>query len=99
MRGGVPVALLDPIGGVGKAVEGVSAFKVVHVLAGVFEAVRSGLGVALMATVVAVPDGLTERDDLPAVRPAAMSLRARTGADPSVAEAVAAGLRPVLAAA
>jgi hypothetical protein len=33
------------------------------------------------------------------VRPAAMGLRARSGADPWIAEAVADGLRPVLAAA
>jgi molybdate transport repressor ModE-like protein len=68
-------------------------------VAGVFEAVRSGLGVALMATATATPDGLIQRHDLPAVRPAAMGLRARTGADPRVADAVREGLRPVLAAA
>jgi DNA-binding transcriptional LysR family regulator len=68
-------------------------------VAGVFEAVRSGLGVALMATAAATPDGLTERDDLPAVAPAAMGLRTRSGVDPELAHAVRESLRPILAAA
>ncbi|WP_433833140.1 LysR family transcriptional regulator [Actinoplanes sp. CA-015351] len=65
-------------------------------VAGVLDAVRTGLGVALLASAVTTPDGLTERDDLPSVPPATMSLRARSGADPRVAEAVTAGLRTVL---
>ncbi|MEV6347391.1 LysR family transcriptional regulator [Actinoplanes sp. NPDC051851] len=65
-------------------------------VAGVFDAVRTGLGVALMATAKSVPDGLVERPDLPAVRPAAVSLRSRTGSDPRLAEAVTEGLRGVL---
>ncbi|MGX6601490.1 hypothetical protein ACWKSP_05035 [Micromonosporaceae bacterium Da 78-11] len=36
------------------------------------------------------------RDDLPSVAPAALSLRARVGADPWAAAAVTAGLRTVL---
>jgi DNA-binding transcriptional LysR family regulator len=66
---------------------------------GVLEAVRSGLGVALMATATNMPEGLAEWPGLPAVQPAAMGLRARSGADPRIAEAVTEGLRPVLAAA
>ncbi|GAB2608528.1 putative transcriptional regulator, LysR family protein [Paractinoplanes abujensis] len=66
-------------------------------VAGVLEAVRSGLGVALMATAATTPDGLRERDDLPAVPPAAMSLRARSGADPQVVASVTEALHAVLA--
>ncbi|MBL7253370.1 LysR family transcriptional regulator [Paractinoplanes lichenicola] len=66
-------------------------------VAGVLEAVRSGLGVALMATAATTPDGLRVRDDLPAVQPAAMSLRARSGADPQVVTAVTDALHTVLA--
>lgn len=65
-------------------------------VAGVLDAVRTGLGVALMATAASTPDGLAERSDLPAVRPASMSLRARSGADPRWADAVTEGLRGVL---
>jgi DNA-binding transcriptional LysR family regulator len=66
-------------------------------VAGVFDAVRSGLGVALMATAASPPDGLAVRADLPAVRPAAVNLRVRSGVDPQVAAAVSDGLRAVLA--
>ncbi|GAA2707494.1 LysR family transcriptional regulator [Actinoplanes palleronii] len=65
-------------------------------VAGVFDAVRAGLGVALMATAASTPDGLIERPELPAVAPAAVSLRIRAGADPQLAEAVQQGLRAVL---
>ncbi|WP_045743676.1 LysR family transcriptional regulator [Actinoplanes rectilineatus] len=65
-------------------------------VAGVVDAVRSGLGVALLARVSSTPEGLAERSDLPPVPPAAMSLRARSGADPALAAAVVAGLRSVL---
>jgi DNA-binding transcriptional LysR family regulator len=65
-------------------------------VAGVLDAVRAGLGVALMATAASVPDGLAEFGGLPAVSPAPISLRARSGADPKVTEAVAVGLREAL---
>ena len=65
-------------------------------VAGVFDAVRSGLGVALMATAASVPDGLVARPDLPAVTPVPVSLRTRRGADPRLAAAVTEGLRHVL---
>lgn len=66
-------------------------------VAGVFDAVRAGLGVALMATAAAVPDGLTVRTDLPAVTPAPIGLRVRAGVDPQVTGAVISGLRTALA--
>ncbi|GAA2639505.1 LysR family transcriptional regulator [Paractinoplanes durhamensis] len=65
-------------------------------VAGVLDAVRAGLGVALMATAPSVPDGLAELPELPPVSPAPISMRARSGADPQVTEAVAAGLRAAL---
>ncbi|WP_436531213.1 LysR family transcriptional regulator [Actinoplanes sp. HUAS TT8] len=66
-------------------------------VAGVFDAVRAGLGVALMATAASTPEGLTERADLPPVTPAPVSLRIRAGADPHLAELVREGLQAVLA--
>jgi DNA-binding transcriptional LysR family regulator len=66
-------------------------------VAGVFDAVRAGLGVALMATPTSTPEGLSVRNDLPAVEPAAVNLRARPGGDPGVARAVGECLRTVLA--
>jgi DNA-binding transcriptional LysR family regulator len=65
-------------------------------VAGVFDAVRTGLGVALMATAATAPEGLVVRTDLPPVAPIPVSLRTRSGADPLVAAAVARGLRSVL---
>jgi DNA-binding transcriptional LysR family regulator len=65
-------------------------------VSGVLDAVRAGLGVALMATMPSTPDGVAERPDLPAVAPAALSLRSRSGADPRVADSVAGALRSVL---
>lgn len=65
-------------------------------VAGVLDAVRSGLGVALMAAGAKVPDGVVARPDLPPVEPAAMILRTRNGADPSVAAPVTEAIRTVL---
>lgn len=65
-------------------------------VAGVLDAVRTGLGVALLASSASVPDGLTRRDDLPSVPPALMSMRSRSGADPRIGEAVAVELRAIL---
>jgi DNA-binding transcriptional LysR family regulator len=62
-------------------------------VAGVFDAVRSGLGVALTATAATPPPGLAERTDLPAAAPAPLSLRTRAGADPALSTAVTDGLR------
>ncbi|MBU2665386.1 LysR family transcriptional regulator [Actinoplanes bogorensis] len=66
-------------------------------VAGVLDAVRSGLGVALMATAASTPDGVAVREDLPPVEPAELSFRARAGADPALAAAVVDGLRTALA--
>jgi len=66
-------------------------------LAGVLDAVRAGLGVALLARTGAVPAGLVARDDLPGVPPAPLGLRPRRGADPAIAAAVVSALRGTLA--
>lgn len=65
-------------------------------VAGVMNAVRAGLGVALLADTGANPDGLVIRPDLPIVAPAALGLRARQGADPRLAETVITALRAAL---
>ena len=65
-------------------------------LAGVLDAARSGLGVALVAGPGGPLDGLVTRPDLPAVSPVALSVRARRGADPTVPTAVVAALRSML---
>jgi DNA-binding transcriptional LysR family regulator len=48
-------------------------------LAGVLAAARAGLGVALLATVGRVPEGLVRRTDLPPVVPMPVSVRSRRG--------------------
>ncbi|MFI5930653.1 LysR family transcriptional regulator [Actinoplanes sp. NPDC051494] len=63
-------------------------------LAGVADAVRAGLGVALLAGTA--PEGLTARTDLPPVAPAALGLHARPGAVPGLAATVLAALRTAL---
>jgi molybdate transport repressor ModE-like protein len=65
-------------------------------LAGVLDAARSGLGVALVAGPGGPLDGLIARPDLPPVSPVALSLRARRGADPAVAGTVVTALREAL---
>jgi DNA-binding transcriptional LysR family regulator len=65
-------------------------------VAGVVNAVRAGIGVALMADTGTTPDGLVARDDLPPVPPAALGLRARRGADPRLAGVVASAVRGAL---
>ncbi|AGZ42717.1 LysR family transcriptional regulator [Actinoplanes friuliensis] len=65
-------------------------------VAGVMNAVRAGIGVALLADAGSPPDGLTVRHDLPAVAPAALGLRARQGADPVLAATVTEALRAAL---
>ena len=49
-------------------------------LAGVLNATRAGLGVALLAHFGAPPEGLERRDDLPAVAPEPLHVRGRAGA-------------------
>jgi DNA-binding transcriptional LysR family regulator len=66
-------------------------------LAGVLNAARAGLGVALLADVGGDPDGLERRDDLPAVAPEPVHLRVRAGSDPRLRETTIAALRDLLA--
>jgi DNA-binding transcriptional LysR family regulator len=65
-------------------------------VAGVLNAARAGLGVALLASTAATPDGLVVRGDLPTVAPAALGLRARRGADARLAGTVVSALRAAL---
>ena len=64
-------------------------------LAGVLNAARGGLGVALVAGVTA-PEGLEPCADLPAVPPELLHLRARAGSDPRLLAAAVEALGAVL---
>jgi DNA-binding transcriptional LysR family regulator len=66
-------------------------------LAGVLNAARAGLGVALLADLGGDPDGLELRPDLPDVTPEPVHLRVRAGADARLTEATTGALRDVLA--
>jgi DNA-binding transcriptional LysR family regulator len=77
--------------GIEPAVVGEAAY-----LAGVLNAARAGLGVALLADVGGDPDGLEHRTDLPGVDPEPVHLRVRAGADPRLTEATIGALRDVL---
>lgn len=68
-------------------------------LAGVLNATRGGLGVALIAGIGGAPEGLEPRSDLPPVPPERLHLRARRGSDPRLLDAAVRALAPVLAAA
>jgi DNA-binding transcriptional LysR family regulator len=63
---------------------------------GVLNAVRAGIGVALLPSVGPVPEGLAARHDLPAVAPAALGVRARRGADARMAATVVTAIRDLL---
>lgn len=65
-------------------------------LAGVLNATRAGVGVALLANVGRAPEGLECRDDLPAVRPEPLHVRARRGADPALVRVAGAAVRAAL---
>ena len=65
-------------------------------VAGVLNAARAGLGIALVAGPGRAPEGLVARPDLPPVAPAPLGLRARQGADASLATTVASALRSTL---
>ncbi|MGY1808145.1 LysR family transcriptional regulator [Blastococcus sp. SYSU D00669] len=67
-------------------------------LAGVQAAVGAGLGVALMATLGQIPEGLVARDDLPRPDPLPLAAWARQGLPPEIARRVADALRRLLAA-
>jgi DNA-binding transcriptional LysR family regulator len=68
-------------------------------LAGVLNAARGGLGVALLAGSGAAPEGLVPRVDLPPVTPEPLYLRVRKGTHPGLHDAALQALAPVLAAA
>ena len=65
-------------------------------LAGVLNAARAGLGVALLATGGPSPEGLVERFDLPSAPSINLAARIREGADPEVTETVLGVLRSTL---
>jgi DNA-binding transcriptional LysR family regulator len=65
-------------------------------VAGVLDAARAGLGVALVAGPGGPLDGLVTRPDLPPIAPAALGLHARRGADPALATTVVNALRSFL---
>ena len=62
-------------------------------LAGVVNAVRGGLGVALLADIGLPPEGLERRTDLPPVTPERLHLRSRAGAPRQLAVATLAAVR------
>jgi DNA-binding transcriptional LysR family regulator len=66
-------------------------------LAGVLNAARAGLGVALLALAGAPPEGLVELRDLPAAPPISLTARSRVGADPQVTAVAVRVLRDTLA--
>ncbi|WP_281689736.1 LysR family transcriptional regulator [Pseudonocardia thermophila] len=65
-------------------------------LAGVLNAARAGLGVALVAGTGSAPEGLVRRTDLPPVPPEPLRLRARAGADPRLLRTAAEALEALL---
>lgn len=65
-------------------------------LAGVLDAARAGLGVALLADTGRGPDGLVEYTGLPRAPAIRMSAHARPGADPTLVENVVESVRSLL---
>jgi DNA-binding transcriptional LysR family regulator len=65
-------------------------------LAGVLNAARGGLGVALIADVGGAPDGLERCSDLPPVSPERLHLRVRSHADPRLLETAVRALDSIL---
>lgn len=68
-------------------------------LSGLYAAVRSGLGVALLPMIGKLPDGLCPAEGLPPANNASVLVRGRTGIDPDLLATVHAAVRDVLAAA
>ena len=66
-------------------------------LAGVVNAARAGVGVALLAFTGAPPAGLVERPDLPPAPPLHLATRTRQGGDQEITDAVLQVLRVTLA--
>ena len=67
-------------------------------LAGLYAAVRSGLGLALLPMIGKLPDGLCLDEGLPAASDASILVRGRAGMDPDLLGTVDAAVRDVLAA-
>jgi DNA-binding transcriptional LysR family regulator len=66
-------------------------------LSGLYAAVRSGLGVALLPMIGKLPDGLCPAEGMPAANRASVFVRGRTGIDPNVLTTVDDAVRAVLA--
>ncbi|MEM6105355.1 LysR family transcriptional regulator [Mycobacterium sp. 050272] len=66
-------------------------------LAGLYAAVRSGLGLALLPKIDKLPDGVCPAEGLPAPNAASILVRGRSGIDPEVLSTVDAAVRDVLA--
>ncbi|MDT5077122.1 MAG: hypothetical protein QOJ80_1759 [Mycobacterium sp.] len=65
-------------------------------LSGLFAAVRSGLGVALLPMIGRLPDGLCLAEGLPPTNRASVFVRGRAGVDPDVQDAVERAVRDIL---
>ncbi|OBI39733.1 LysR family transcriptional regulator [Mycobacterium colombiense] len=68
-------------------------------LSGLYAAVRSGLGVALLPMIGKFPDGLGPTEGLPSANSASILVRGRTGIDPDLLGTVDSAVRDLLAAA
>lgn len=68
-------------------------------LSGLYAAVRSGLGVALLPMIGKFPDGLGPAEGLPSANSASILVRGRTGIDPDLLGTVDNAVRDLLAAA
>lgn len=66
-------------------------------LSGLYAAVRSGLGVALLPIIGRLPDGLCLAEGLPPGSRASVFVRGRAGVDPDILNAVDQAVRDVLA--
>lgn len=66
-------------------------------LAGLYAAVRSGLGLALLPKIGRLPDGVCPAEGLPAPNSASILVRGRSGIDPDVLVTVDTAVRDVLA--
>jgi DNA-binding transcriptional LysR family regulator len=66
-------------------------------LAGLYAAVRSGLGLALLPMIGKLPDGLCPAEGLPAANCATVLVRGRTGIDPDLLSTADDAVRDVLA--
>jgi DNA-binding transcriptional LysR family regulator len=86
-----------------KAVATLDAAGVAHIvvaeagyLAGVLNAVRAGVGVALLAHRGPAPEGLEIRGDLPGAQPEPLHVRSRSSASPSLTRSLTAAVHAAL---